>query len=771
MSAFELLHPGVKRAIWDMGWEQLNPIQAAAIPSILQHSGHVVITAPTAGGKTEAAFLPVISQIADNPAGSIRAMYVGPLKALINDQFQRLEKICERCELPVHRWHGDVSATEKAKARISPAGILLITPESLEAMFTRRGRDVPKLFAGLRFIVIDELHAFLDNVRGVHLRSLLSRIKTHAGCTPRIIGLSATIGDYTAARVFMDPNAPDTVTLLEGPKVGRAIKLGIRGHVSAVEEKDKEGRVISRLRISPREWEQKLAKISADRLRKTKPLAECFQAGAFDTNPERVRTEVADIAEDICRNFRGGTNLVFANSKKVIEVVADLCHRCAEAERWPIDPFLVHHGSLSRDEREAAEEMLKGDLPTTAFCSSTLEMGIDIGAVKAVGQIDPPWTVASMLQRLGRSGRRAGDVSVLRLYTRDETPNDESTLTDLLFPNLVRAVALVRLMVTKWLEPPDYDRMHLSTLVHQLLSHLRQTGSMNLRELFEALVVRGPFENVTQAEFVALVRGLRDQALLEQTAEGAIILGLAGEKITADRSFFAAFASAEQLNVMHHDRHLGSLAVDLVPPAGENLLLGGRRWEVVEVRDTEGSVLVVPSTHSRVPYFCGDRGEIHDVVVQDMRTVLSADDEPEWLDQDAKILLRCARSAAQRAGVLASGVIADKTGVRWYPWCGTKIMRTLELFARRERVMPSVDFLSLHYPGWDEERLHQHWRAMVDFGGAPTELSELMATKCFEKFDAFVPPTLLNAANARDRLSLKGAQTIASAQLKLRAQC
>lgn len=168
-----------------------------------------------------------------------------------------------------------------------------------------------------------------------------------------------------------------------------------------------------------------------------------------------------------------------------------------------------------------------------------------------------------------------------------------------------------------------------------------------------------------------------------------------------------------------------------------------------------------PSTHPRVPYFKGDRGEIHDVVVQEMRTVLAATDEPEWLDENAKVLLRCARRVGQQAGILAAGVIADEAGVRWYPWRGTKIIRTLELFARRERVTPSVDLLSLHYPGWDEKRLRRHWRAIAQFDEAPTELSDLMANKCFEKFDAFVPPALINAANARDRLDLSGARALA----------
>lgn len=285
---------------------------------------------------------------------------------------------------------------------------------------------------------------------------------------------------------------------------------------------------------------------------------------------------------------------------------------------------------------------------------------------------------------------------------------------------------------------------------------------MNLRDLFDALVVRGPFRSITQTDFISLLRGLRDLQLVEQTPDGVMILGLEGEAITADRSFFAAFQSSEELSVLHDDRHLGSLAADLVPPAGENLLLGGRRWEVVEVRDTEGIVLVKPSTHPRVPYFKGDRGEIHDRVVQEMLSVLKDIDEPEWLDENAKTLLRCSRAFAQRSRVIETGIIVSQTGVQWFPWRGTKVIRTLELLARKDGVIPSVDQLSLSYPRWDEARLRQHWASIAEFGDAPTDLSDLMANKCFEKFDTFTPPDLLNAANARDRLDISGTRSLAA---------
>jgi len=182
-SAFELLCPGVQKTIYDKGWTGLHPIQTESIRAIYQSDDHLLISAQTAGGKTEAAFLPIISKIAEKSTPSVQALYVGPLKALINDQFRRMEDLCENLGIPVHRWHGDVGASEKLSVIRQPGGILLITPESLEAIFLRRGKSVPQLFSALEYIVVDELHSFLDNVRGIHLQSLFSRVCTQASAT------------------------------------------------------------------------------------------------------------------------------------------------------------------------------------------------------------------------------------------------------------------------------------------------------------------------------------------------------------------------------------------------------------------------------------------------------------------------------------------------------------------------------------------------------------------------------------------------------------
>lgn len=795
-TAFELLHPGVQRAIWDMRWREINPVQRDTILAFHENDAPLIITAPTAGGKTEAAFLPILSRIASDQektaARSIRALYVGPLKALINDQFSRLDRICEHTQTPVHRWHGDVGASEKKDALQNPGGVLLITPESIEAMFLRRGRDVPRLFSALDYVVIDELHAFLENVRGTHLQSLLSRIAHHAGCRPRLLGLSATLGDYASARAFLSPDIPSQTRLIESTGQGREIRLGIRAHLTPDDKLDKRGNIIARHRLTPEQWRTALATLDAraTTLTDTTRLPDAPETTACEnfferlysttpTDPNQVTTEFDDIAGDICRHYRQGTNLVFGNAKRAIELAADTCHQIAARENWPVDPFYVHHGSLSKDERESVEAHLKNATPThaaTAFCSSTLEMGIDIGSIRAVGQIDPPWTVSSMVQRLGRSGRRAGEPSILRLYTRDATPTAGllSTPEDFLFPDLLRAIALVRLLIQKWLEPPDSNRMHLSTLVHQILSHLSQTGGMNAANLHDALLVRGPFRNLDQTQFITLLRGLRDHELIEQMADGTLILGLAGEAIACDRSFYAAFQSTEEFNILHDDRHLGMLAADLVPPVGENLILGGRRWAVMEILANEKRVHVGPSKNPKLPYFRGGTGAIADRVAREMRNVLNdTAPPPAWLDANAQMLLSAARDLAGRwqiAAPAAPRLLCVGNDLVWFPWRGTKTMQTLALLAQQQGMDTSLGQFTLRYKDTDITAWRAHLEQIAVTKLTAEKLSPLLPVKRFEKFDDYVPESLLDTANARERIDIPSAIEVAMGMLEIVAR-
>ncbi|MBL4836249.1 MAG: DEAD/DEAH box helicase, partial [Kordiimonadaceae bacterium] len=198
-TAFDQLNPAVQKWIWKQGWGSLRAIQEKAVAPILAKQRDVIIAAATAGGKTEAAFLPVISNCIEQKNAGFSALYISPLKALINDQARRMEGLCELAELNMTPWHGDISASVKNKALRNPRGLVLITPESLEAMFVRRGSEVASLFGALDYVIIDELHAFIGTERGIQLLSLLSRLERVLKRPIVRIGLSATMGDMNIA--------------------------------------------------------------------------------------------------------------------------------------------------------------------------------------------------------------------------------------------------------------------------------------------------------------------------------------------------------------------------------------------------------------------------------------------------------------------------------------------------------------------------------------------------------------------------------------------
>src|SRR5436853_2120515 len=210
-SAFHRLHPKIQRWLWRQGWGALRDIQEAAIGPILAGDRDVVIAASTASGKTEAAFLPILTALAEDSGGSVRVLYISPLKALINDQFDRLELLCEDLEVPVARWHGDVAASQKKKLLARPGGVLIITPESLEALFVLQGPKVRSLFERLAYVVVDELHAFIGGERGQQLQSLLHRVELAIRRRVPRVALSATLGDLAIACEFLRPREGEAV--------------------------------------------------------------------------------------------------------------------------------------------------------------------------------------------------------------------------------------------------------------------------------------------------------------------------------------------------------------------------------------------------------------------------------------------------------------------------------------------------------------------------------------------------------------------------------
>ena len=378
-SAFNLLHKNIQKWIYKNGWEELRPAQVEAIKEIRQTSNHLIICSPTASGKTEAAMLPLISELLEkNIYDKSYIVYISPLKALINDQFTRLDSICKDNDISVVPWHGDISSSVKKKVEKNNQAIILITPESLEAMLINTPSKAKFIFKNVISIVIDEFHSFLGNDRGNQLISLLTRLEKFTKNKTRRIGLSATIGDKDFIAKALDPTDHAKTKIISGSVSGiQKLKLLIKGY----------------------EYDSKLV---------GEELEE-----ASKEEIEKIKNKLPDvlITKDIYR-FRNETNLVFPNSIRDVENYVYEGNFLAK-EFNESEVFYPHHSLLSNDLRRDVERSAKdGKKPMTIVCTATLELGIDIGSVDNVFQINAPFAVSSLRQRLGRSGRR-GNESVL----------------------------------------------------------------------------------------------------------------------------------------------------------------------------------------------------------------------------------------------------------------------------------------------------------------------------------------------------------------------
>jgi ATP-dependent Lhr-like helicase len=715
--AFGRLHSSLQEALYRMHWLKLRPIQVNAIHEIFDGEGDLIIAARTAAGKTEAAFLPILSCMLEKPSPGVRAIYVGPLKALINDQFSRLEELCQEAEIPVHKWHGDVSAAPKRRLLDRPSGVLLITPESMESLFVNHAQRLTAVFSSLNFIVIDELHSFIGTERGAHLRSLICRLAAMGREPVRRAGLSATLGpEIDAVRRWLRPSDPETVRLIQDPEK-KSIKLRISGYLKHPD----------------------------------------LKARAASEDESETDLE-GDLEREIFGTFHGKTALIFANAKSSIEALADYARREAARRGFP-DLFRVHHGSLSKGEREETEEALKSEQPTATFCSSTLEMGIDVGNVKIVGQIGAPWSVSSLTQRLGRSGRKEGESSVIRIFVEEDEPDQHTSLFDRLFPELLQATAMTELLLEKWCEPREIDRLHLSTLVQQVLSVITERGGARADELHHALVLQGGFPLVDQPTLIQVLRSMGSADLIEQSPDGLLITGLLGEKIVRHHSFYVAFMVHEEYRVNHAGHHIGNVA--FMPDFREDkfLILAGRRWKIQDIDHERKVIAVEPSPGGRVPYFPPDEGgDIHPRIREVMRALLGRDELPVFLDMKAREMLVQARSAARASGLLCAPLFQDGADAVWFTWTGSRIQRTLlglgEFFGG---LKVTDERVALVFEKATVDKVREIYRGFLSNCPDSVSLARRFDQRVREKYEIYLSDDLTAELFARERIDLSGA--------------
>lgn len=709
-SAFERLAPPVQRWVWEQRWTQLRDVQEQAIAPVLD-GGDVVIASATASGKTEAAFMPLLSRLSDDDQRrGLRVLYVSPLKALINDQAQRLESLAQTVGMPVTPWHGDVAASRKRRLRESPAGVLLITPESLEGMFVLRGSSVSAFFAGLDAIVIDEMHSFIATERGRQLQSLLHRVELAVGHTVPRIGLSATLGDLGVAATFLRPGAETAPTIVSSTTGNRVALIQIRGY-ERPERGDKED--------------------------------------APDTDPVAIAADMFEVTS-------GGTHIVFANSRADVEGTVDLLRRCG-GDTPTAEQFWPHHGSLAKDVREEAEAALRSDRPATVVATTTLELGIDVGNVDTIAQIGAPPSVASMRQRLGRSGRRPGDPSTLRIYVSEDEVTVRTPPHGQLREGLAQSVAMVLLLAEKYNESPRPGSLHLSTLIQQVLSVAAQRGAFRADDAWRALCATGPFREVTPPLFAALLRDLAAADLIMQMGDGTITLGLTGERLVNHYDFYSAFVTSEEYRLVAGTRTLGTLPISRPLAIDDHILFAGRRWRVLDVRDAEKLIELVAAPGGRAPTFSGGGALVDDVIRQRMRIVLAGQETYSFVNGDGRRLLAEGRGAFRRLGLAQNPVLASGTDVVLFPWRGDRTLDTLALMLRTAGLKATRDGVAILVERAEVEAVHVALRCLAAEPPAPERLVQEVENQQTEKHHQFLGPELLTQDWISSRLDVDAA--------------
>lgn len=710
--AFGRLAPPVQRWIYRQGWEALRDIQEEAASPILSGDTDVLISSGTASGKTEAAFVPVASVLAGHEPAGVEVLCVSPLKALINDQARRLEPLFEAVGRPVHPWHGDAAQKGKREVLAGRGGVLLITPESLEALFVRRGHQVPHLFSALRFVVVDEFHAFIGSERGMQLQSLLHRVETAVRRRVPRAALSATLGDLDAACELLRPGAGARVHRVVSDVNRSEVQLQVRG----------------------------------------------YRTGAGDGDGDDAPAgDEARLETDLFRFLRGGRHIAFANRRTDVEHFSDALRRRCEAMRLP-NEFWPHHGSLQKQLREDAEDALRNpSRPATVIATTTLELGIDVGAVESIGQVGPPPSVASMRQRLGRAGRR-GSPAVLRVFIREPELGAESSPQDRLRLGLVQTVAMVHLLARRWYEPPAAGQLHLSTLVQQVLSLLAQHGEAPAEAVFRLLCGAGPFRAVDAPVFTMLLRDLGRAELVRQVHTGALVLDGAGERLVNQYDFYAAFTSPEEYRLEAGSRTLGTLPVTLPITVGLPLVFAGRRWKVTDVDDERKVIYLVPAAGGRPPHFGGSAAAVHDRVREQMRVVYLADDVPAFLDPGARSLLAEARAEFRRMALHERSLLPCERGTLWFPWVGDRVLGTLQLMLRGAGLQAAAEQGAVRVEGRAPAEVEDTLRELAAAPAPdPRALAEVVQTLHVEKHHVWLSDPLLAADYASARLDVPGA--------------
>jgi ATP-dependent Lhr-like helicase len=516
---------------------------------------------------------------------------------------------------------------------------------------------------------------------------------------PRI-ALSATLGDLKTVGENLRPAATFPFEIIESAGAPSDLKLQLRGY------------------------------LEADR-------------PDHETDDEDGEGPEKGVADDLFRLLRGTSNLVFANSRSNTEkLTAQLSDRCERAG-LP-NEFFPHHGSLAKDFRQTVEARLNQEtLPTTAICTSTLELGIDIGNVDSIAQVSAPPSVASMRQRLGRSGRR-GQPSVLRIFITEEEITVRSPLPDRLRWETIECIAMVNLLLRKWYEPPQPGAYHFSTLVQQTLSVIGQYGGARADRLWRLLCDGGPFSLVDQSMFREFLVSLGSRELITQMQDGQLVLGEKGERVVEHYSFYSAFQTPEEFRLEFGGRTIGTLPIDYPITVGQLLIFAGKRWEI-ELIDAEKKVIKLKRAYrGQPPRFGGGGRSVHSMVRQEMLRIYTEGETPVYLDPRAGSFFAEGVDCFQSLNMTRCNLIESGEETLVFTWRGDRTANAITALLR-SRGLSANCFAGVIEVGRCGVGQVRQILSEIRKATPPKarELAEHVANVESEKHDRFLTPALL----------------------------
>ena len=602
--SYSLLNRDLRFYIHEKGWPALTKIQNASIKAFYTTNNNLILSAPTASGKTEACFLPAISKVSSWDKG-IKILYISPLIALINDQFKRISDMCLDMDIPITSWHGEASQSKKEKIIANPRGIILITPESIEAMLVNKSELAKTFFLDVEYIIVDEIHSFLWGNRGLQLKSLLERILRYTYNTPRMIGLSATIGEenYNLAKEFFN-NGLDTNILVDKSR------------------------------------------------------------NDLDFTIDYFNTE--KVSEDVVSKLREyaltGPMLIFPNSRDKVETIAVKLNQLFKEKGEDIKVF-AHHSAVSKQKRSEIENFAKESKKEKfAICAtSTLELGIDIGAVTSVSQYGSAHNVLTLAQRLGRSGRISKTSNLHQISTNPW--------------ELLEALATIKLYQDSILDPIEKTTKAYDVFAHQILSSLLENYGIDIDEYKYLNKTLTSFSDITDEEFEKISDFMQKESYIE-IIENQVIAGTAIEKLMTKGNFYNQFVLSGVYNVYNDKGKIGELEIRPEVQVDSNIYLAGSIWRITQILYKNKKILVEKANAGKAPKFSGIGDmDVSKTVRNKMKEILKNPDKAFDDDKINQIIDNLKEEFSDDDYLFVAG--KDKISLRTFQ--SSKVNRTLAI--------------------------------------------------------------------------------------------